>query len=382
MVMNKKYSGLYYILQKNRENYIKFLVYTVIVGIFTYFYGVSFAGRSFDKAARTLLHDTENMYIFIPYTDVEETIDCNDEIVFDSGIKILDELRGGNGEIVISSSIQFYSHINLKLSEGNLFSENENEVIVFASSPYDVGDEVNILSYNENKVCKVVGVVQNDIFLADIGGCRFDYMEDDDYDMQPPYEYLIADNRQVYDSGVFFLNPNNSFIQNSINSSMCYIYMNGSKDVLETLMKYGDLENINALQNDLISFWEQDDTVLLLCLLLVFVGGIILHNYLSAIGKMREYGIYYMIGATWNRLIVLISTQNLLSFIIGFLLGSSFVYANYKKAVFGMKILFLWSNQLIIFAGILVIYMISIIPIVIKLKNTNPIDLIKKGNKL
>ena len=86
-----------------------------------------------------------------------------------------------------------------------------------------------------------------------------------------------------------------------------------------------------------------------------------------------------MLGISWYQLTGLLVLQNVPSFLIGFILGASYVYRA-GKSISNVDLLFLWQNQFAILIGILVIYLISILPVIMRLHIMDPVELMVGDN--
>ncbi len=224
-----------------------------------------------------------------------------------------------------------------------------------------------------------MGINRYPVFLGEKGTIGTEYIEYDDFTCAIPFAFVTENYRNDVDGETLFLNPKNPIAYNYNPQNVSYIFADNvdtqnKKEVFNEFAEYGQLDLVSDLQNEKMSFWDMDTSVMDVCLLIIFICGVIVHNYLTIVRNQREYGIYYMLGMSWNKLVALLSLQNIFAFICGFLLGSSFVY----RTSFKEDILFIWKNQLGILAGVLGIYLISIVPVLLKMRKLDPVTLLIK----
>ncbi|MCM1398062.1 MAG: hypothetical protein NC225_01120 [Clostridium sp.] len=381
---------IYFLLQKNKERFGTFVMYTILIGLFTAFFGFSLGEVSYEHQGEMLLKDMESCCYVIPYIDKSALYDeysfisvdkfpKKDDVVYDAGVFRFDEIFGEDYGEVISSSQLFATHINWNLSEGKGFTDNPNEVILLGNKGfYQIGDIISIKNIDDEIICQctVVGINKYPVFLRKQGGGGYEYDKYDDFKVYIPYMDMIANYRNDIYGETLFLNPKNPLAYNYNPPNVSYIFADepNNTEVFNEFTEYGRLDLVSDLQNEKISFWDRDESILEICLLIIFICGVIVHNYLTIVRNQREYGIYYMLGMSWCKLVALLSLQNIFAFVCGFLLGSSFVY----RASFKQDILFIWKNQLGILAGVLGIYLISIVPILLKMRKLDPVTLLIK----
>lgn len=384
---------LHFLIRKNKERFGTFLMYTILIGLFTTFFGFTLGHVSYEKECVKLLGSMDNCCYIQPYiTDKFMSEDENgfitldelpqkDDITYDAGVFRFMEIYGEDYEDIVSSSQLFASHINWNLSEGKGFTNNPNEVILLGNKGYyQVGDTISIKSAEDEVVCQceIVGINRYPVFLSEninLGTRE----ENDDFNCQIICSFLTENYRNDVDGETLFLNPRNSLTYNYKTQNVSYIFadnvdIQNPKEIFNEFTEYGQLDLVTELQQGKISFWDRDESILEICLLIIFICGVIVHNYLTIVRNQREYGIYYMLGMSWGKLVALLSLQNIFAFICGFLLGSSFVY----RASFKEDILFIWKNQLGILAGVLGIYLISIVPVLLKMRKLDPVTLLIK----
>lgn len=385
---------IYFLLQKNKERFVTFLMYTILIGLFTAFFGFTLGSVSYENESVKLLKDMENCCYIRPYvtdtfmSDDEKGFITLDELpqkvdfTYDAGVFRFMEIYGEDYEDIVSSSQLFASHINWNLAEGKGFTDNPNEVILLGNKGYyQIGDIIEIKNGDDEIICQceVVGINRYPVFLDENGNIGTEYDENDDFMCIIPFAFITGNYKNDVDGETMFLNPKNPLAYNYDNKNVNYIFttksnIRNNKEVFGEFAEYGELNLVSELQQNKISFWDRDESILEICLLIIFICGVIVHNYLSIVRNQREYGIYYMLGMSWSKLVALLSLQNIFAFVCGFLLGSSFVY----RASLKEDILFIWKNQLGILAGVLGIYLISIVPILLKMRKLDPVELIKK----
>lgn len=384
---------IYFLLQKNKERFVTFLMYTILIGLFTAFFGFTLGNVSFENESVKLLKDMENCCYIRPYvtdsfmSDDEKGFITLDELpqkvdfTYDAGVFRFMEIYGEDYEDIVSSSQLFATHINWNLSEGKGFTDNPNEVILLGNKGYyQIGDTISIKNIDDEIICQceVVGINRYPVFFSE--GIKLGTKdEDDDFKCQITCYSLMENYRNDVDGETLFLNPKNPLAYKYDSENVNYIFTTKSdipnnKEVFREFAEYGELDLVSELQQNKISFWDRDESILEICLLIIFICGVIVHNYLSIVRNQREYGIYYMLGMSWSKLVALMSFQNVFAFIFGFLLGSSFVY----RASLKEDILFIWKNQIGILTSVLGIYLISIVPILLKMRKLDPVELIKK----
>ncbi|MCM1171517.1 MAG: hypothetical protein NC393_05240 [Clostridium sp.] len=384
---------IFFLLQKNKERFVTFLMYTMLIGLFTAFFGFTLGNVSYENESVKLLKDMENCCYIRPY--VTETFMSYDEkgfitldelpkkndITYDAGVFRFMEIYGEDYEDIVSSSQLFATHIKWNLSEGKGFTDNPNEVILLGNKGYyQVGDTISIKNIDDEIICQceVVGINRYPVFFSD-GINLGTKNEDDDFKCQITCYSLMKNYRNDVAGETLFLNPKNPWAYKYDSKNVNYIFSTKSnipnnKEVFGEFKEYGELDLMSELQQNKISFWDRDESILEVCLLIIFICGVIVHNYLSIVRSQREYGIYYMLGMSWSKLVALLSLQNVFAFVCGFLLGSSFVYHGSLR----QDLLFTWKNQLGILVGVLGIYFISIMPILLKMRKSDPVELIKK----
>ncbi|MDE6025039.1 MAG: ABC transporter permease [Lachnospiraceae bacterium] len=394
---------IYFLIQKNKERFGTFLMYTILIGLFTAFFGFTLGNVSYEQEGIKLLKDMENCCFIVSYSDegvfynesvlydedelynetpfiTVDKLPKKDDIIYDAGIFRIDEVWSDAD--ILSSSQLFASHINWNLAEGKGFTDNPNEVILLGNKGYyQIGDIIEIKNDDGEIICQceVVGINRYPVFLEENGNIGTEYDEYDDFVCTIPFAFVTGNYRNGVDGETMFLNPKNALAYEYGSKNVSYIFTTQSdisdkKDAFREFEEYGELNLVSELQKRKMSFWDMDTAILDVCLLIIFICGVIVHNYLSIVRNQREYGIYYMLGMSWNKLVVLLSLQNIFAFVCGFLLGSSFVY----RASLKVDILFIWKNQFGILAGVLGIYLISIIPILLKMRKLDPVELIIK----
>ena len=386
----------WFLIQKNRERVVVLFVYTMLVTIFVTLVGFTLASVSYEKKTRTLLHNMDNWYTFRPYTKLVENLEEQNKfadvlskahIFLDKGIVRCDEVETDYGDVIFSCSELMASHLNWELAKGEVFTDDPNQVIVIENSGYEIGDKIALYSEDNRSECTVVGITKHSVFMSELSGWSDeDPNASDDFDGNPPYEYYYENYgrcREECGYGVLILNPRNPLVREHKGSGFggvlyeSFLYDSSKSDckdsVWNEIAKFGDVESVTMLQNDNRSFWNRDETVLEICFLLLFICGLIVHNYLDTVSQTKEYGIYYMLGMTPSKFVCMILLKNIVPFMIGILLGAGFVFLNTLS--YNVSRLFEWSNQLMVFLCMVAVYFLSMIPIVVRMKKKDPWEL-------
>lgn len=366
---------LKFIAKRNMDDCFTFVLYVIIIALFTFFAGYTLATISYENECKSILNMGDEAFCFEPY-ELDYKPDTGIKgITWDAGVIYLGDILSESGEDIFTCSDFFLkkANLNLKYKSGNGFTNNPDEVIVIKGSGYKVGDEVQLANEEGNtKTCEVVGILKYPVFFDDITNTAGTYSENDDYDGIYPYAHLFTSYISS-EASVLFLNPRCELVKDSYNDKCGYLFADDSK-TLKCIEEQGDIENINALKNDKEDFLNRDEAVLDICLFILFICGIVIHNYFNTKKGIREYGIYFMLGITKIKMYLLLALKNSFSFIVGFLLGSSFLYRAYKMGYDNM--LFKMGNQLQVLLVCFGLYIVSIIPVLIEFKRLNIVQLI------
>lgn len=365
-----------FIAKKNMDDYFTFILYVVVIALFTFFAGFTISTISYERECKSILNVEDNCYSFRPY-ELDYKLDTvPNGVTLDGGVVYLGDLFTDGGALVYSCSSYFFKNAKLKFEykEGKGFSDNPDEVIVVKGSGYKVGDRIQI--YKEDSCleeCVVVGILKYPVFLEDTSCSTSSYCENDDYDGNHPYEYFFTSYINS-EAPVLFLNPNSKLMGEAINDCYGFLFTDNS-EMLKQFEADGDIERINDLKNYREDFFCRDEAILDICLFVLFVCGIVVHNYFATKKDIREYGIYFMLGITKKKMYLLLSMKNAFSFFVGFLLGSSFLFRAYKIGYENM--IFKISNQMLVLLVCFGLYILSIIPVLIQFKRLKIVQLIK-----
>lgn len=373
---------------------VQFVVYMILIYIFVLIFGFTMNGVSYEKESHRLFTDSGEIYTFSHYIDTLEReeyrlpylktlLDSTEGIDYDGGM-IYASASFDNGTGLVLTE-KFYRHLNINLKAGTGFTENPNEVIIVNNrSGYKVGDTITI-SYEKagaETECEmeVVGILRYPIMANDVTGSGSD--SGTSMDGMYPYALYVRDYVRLNDNeNVYLINPLMGIDADALKEDICYIYLEEdniqTQSVLHTLMQYGDVEWMEALQNEKVSFWDRDEAILDICLLLAFICGVIVYNYIDMKRRRREFGIYFMLGMTWRQTIRITLSSNVASFTLGFLLAEITLY-RLRNSDFVDDSIYLLRNQLLLGLGIFLIYILSMIPVYMEMRKVNPITLIRR----
>ncbi len=384
----------HFIIDKYRKK--QFYIYIVLSTLFVYLFGLTMAQVSFDNKARELFYKDKNLYSYSLYNEyymedeynkMKQTVEQTEGMYYDYGVNIDGSLCQSINDYFVLVSRHFYNLLNLKLQEGIGFSDNTDEVIVVKNQHgYQLGDMIEAVAYDDNgayttRELKVVGIMEYPIFVENIGLISCGSVEDggETSSFWKYYTSFHGENQK----NIFLLHPECDLNYGRIPDEMCYVYVEKENEktlsILNELKKYGNLERIADINQYERDFMDREEAILEICMLLAYLCGVIIYNYLDMRRKKQEYGLYFMMGATKLQTMLIATLNNLSAFGVGMLLGTCLVYKTIDLG-FIERILFLWSNQWIIFAGMCIFYLLSVLPVLYSMYRTNPISLIK-GNE-
>lgn len=374
---------------------VQFVVYMVLIYMFVFMFGFTINEVSYKKECHKLFMDSKEVYTFSPCIEtwekwresqfpyVKTLIDAEEGIDYDAGM-ISDSALFDNGTGLVLTE-KFYGHLNMNLKAGTGFTENPNEVIIVNNrSGYKVGDTITVF-YEKNGIetereLEVVGILCYPIMAEDVTG--WSSYSGTSMDGNPPFGYYVCDYLRRYDNeNVYLINPLLGIDADVLKEDIFYIYLEEdniqTQSVLRTLMQYGDVEWMEALQKEKETFWDREEAVLEICLLLAFICGVIVYNYIDMKRRRREFGIYFMLGMTWRQTIRITVSSNVASFTLGFLLAEITLY-RIRNFDFLRENIYLLRNQFLLGLGIFLIYILSMLPVYMEMRRVNPITLIRR----
>lgn len=371
----------------------QFIVYMILVYMFVFMFGMTINVMSYEEECRKLFADSDEAYTFTPCIEtwdrweqeqcpfLKNIIEATNGIDYDAGV--VNNLLFDDGEGLVLSE-EFYQHLNMNLKAGSVFSENPNEVIVVNNrSGHKIGDRV-MVSYEKDRTLfkqelEIVGIMKYPIMAEDVRGGSVSSVSS--MDGSYPYQFYVCDYARRSDQNIYLINPMLNIDSDALKEEIRYIYLHEdtveTQSVLRTLMQYGDVEWMEALQQEKVSFWGRQESVLQICLLLAFICGVIIYNYIDMKRRGREFGIYFMLGMTWKQTIHMMVFSNIMAFTLGYLLAEATLF-RIRNTDLIVENIFLLHNQVLLGLGIFMIYLLSMLPVYMEMRRVNPIVLIRR----
>lgn len=288
---------------------------------------------------------------------------------------------------VIASGFEteFYKNINIPLSEGswNLTSE-EGDVVECVICPNNLGIGVgSILKENdsdgENVTYKVVGVLANPTYRPVV-----DYAANSCDKFFKSYD---ANNVLVDDPNLFMYVNGRKISQFSgtyVGSGEFVTYNKPmGHDVIEynntVLGRKGFYYSIREFKDNSIKYITkmQKKVFPIMCgVIIVVMVGIVSASMIQTMSQMRQYGVFYLCGASRMKCIMISIIGNLLTYIVAVAISTCIVVTVYNTGLRGkigmvMEVNNIWITLLI--TGVLVMMSVVVPFVMLKMKSIKEI---------
>lgn len=367
-------------------------VYMLLVFLLTFMFGFSLSRTGYERECRKLFQNAEQVYTFMPamadpevweqqMPKLRSMIEATDGVRWDAGLA--DGISFVDGEGLCISEA-FYQHLQLQLQEGTVFTGAQDEVIVVNNRRrHKIGDTVDMTFEQEGEsisaTFRIVGILKYPVMPGSVIGSSAASMYES-MDGNFPYAFYMQ-NYVARRENVYLIHPGQVWAAPLLQQEIHYLYVDReteeTKKLLSLLTQYGDVECLGNLQSEKVSFWNSENMVLQICLLLAFVWGVIVHGFVDFNRRNREFGIYFMLGMTWRQTIRMMLASNVLAFGIGCGLAELTLF-RFRRSGFVTDNLYIGRDQFLLVAAVVGIYIISVLPVYCKMRHMEPIALIRR----
>lgn len=276
----------------------------------------------------------------------------------------------------------FGDKIQYKLSDGAWFNNDAiNHVVISKdlSKFYKVGEHVPVTVYDYTSkryeiTLEIVGVIDSDyVFNFNRSGNSLGLDS-----IVVPYESLMIAGKLTDKNGdVIYGNPSlGRLIFTNTKETNNQIF----SDWQDKLKLYGNLSAIEYMKettNELNKSKLFEQFAIEFIVLLLAVSGIGANNFLTMLMKRKEFSIYFLCGLRWKNCLMLSTFKNLFTILIPSLLAFIVIKFqaasdDYFNSVIDM------GNFAICLVVIFIIYLLTAIPMYIKMRNESPVEMFRK----
>ena len=297
------------------------------------------------------------------------------------------KVTAGRSLDVIASGFEtgFYKNINIPLSEGswNLTSE-EGDVVECVICPNNLGIGVgSILKENdsdgENVTYKVVGVLANPTYRPVVdyaaNSCDkfFKSYDANNVLIDDPNLFMYVNGRKISQfSGTYV--GSGEFV--TYNKPMGHDVIEYNNTVLGRKGFYYSIREFKDNSIKYITKMQKKVFPIMCGVIIVVMVGIVSASMIQTMSQMRQYGVFYLCGASRMKCIMISIIGNLLTYIVAVAISTCIVVTVYNTGLRGkigmvMEVNNIWITLLI--TGVLVMMSVVVPFVMLKMKSIKEI---------
>ena len=302
-------------------------------------------------------------------------------------------LYNGNGYRTVCYTELLSSNMVLHLKTGNQLCEYDGEyvpAILSENHPllwkYEVGDvlEFEVNTYNEriSVSVEICGVLKgNASYFHGYNLNNLDYSSV----LDPVLDYIILISDFQLEDGVLF---SEAMIED-MDNFFWYCEITEPKDSEEFDTAYRELNSagtVGSYREIISSTWKAysegfTDTVLIgFFIMLLSAVGIGSANIYIGNNQMRSFAINFICGAKWTDCLVIDIIRNLCIIVVPTFFGIAVSYGIFAP-IMDQGLEFNYVNLCVVMVFMMILFAVSSLPYIIKLRNTEPIAFIRTMNR-